>query len=912
MAVRLYGAMLRLLPQDLRRSYGADARDLFDDMYRGARDQGAIAGLRFFAWATGQLIFCSAGERAQTRSSARHLAAAPVVNRSEAPLGSEPGGPTGSHPPRRSKGPSDMIALLFQDLRYAARTFAKKPAFALSAILILAVGIGATTTIFSVVDVVLLRSLPYPEPGRIVLFTQGAHSFPDYNEWTVRLDAFSAIAGVWDERVDLTGDGPPEQVAAARVTPDFFSIFAATPHLGRFFTEEEFADDPTVAVVGHGIWQRRWGADPSLVGKTVTIDGQPLVVVGIVGPEFQPPEVMADNRVDVWLPLDTARPEYLENMGFHVMSVAGRLADGSSLQVAQEQIDAVTAWRAEDFPNRYLTSEGELRNVPLVPLREATVQEVSTTLYLLLGAVGFMLLIACANVANLFLARGTERAREIALRGALGASRGRIVGQLLTESVAIAFIGGFGGVVFAYLGVATFSRYSPGDIPRLYDVAVDPRILGFAFLASLLTGVLFGILPALQAARTNVNETLKEGATSVTSGRRGRRTRGALVVAEIALALMLLVGAGLLFRSMMEILSIDPGFETEQLVDLSLQLGPTFTDTERVAFANQLIERLEGLPGTQAAAAGWALPFVYHGRGSCCWRTTVRDLAQPPSDLEILTVGHPVTPGYFGMLGAPLRHGRDFMPADNSAQPTVAIVNVHTAMEVFGTDNPVGRTLILGEDEMTVVGVVEGVQHFGLTREIDNAVYMPYERYGGELPMLHIGVRSQADFETVVAGMREAVWALEPDLPIEEIVTMRQRVSESLATPRFLSLLLGMFAGVALLLACGGIYGSMLYSVSQRQHEMGIRLALGADGGRVIRLILGHGLLLTFVGLAIGIAGAMALSRFIESLVWGIQATDPLTFAGVTLVLGAAALAACFFPAYKASRADPLQTLRAD
>jgi len=474
-------------------------------------------------------------------------------------------------------------------------------------------------------------------------------------------------------------------------------------------------------------------------------------------------------------------------------------------------------------------------------------------------------------------------------------------------------IGGLGGIAVAYVGVAAFASFNPGNIPRLQDVAVDPRILAFAFAASLATGVLFGILPALQAARTDVNEMLKEGAAGATTGRRGRRTRGALVIAEIALALVLLVGAGLLFRSLMEIVSVDPGFQTEQLVDLSLQLGPTFTDQERVAFANQVIERLEGLPGTQAAAAGWTLPFVYHGRSRCCWRTSVRDQAQPPADEETLTMGHPVTPGYFAMLSAPLRYGRGFVAADSTAEPSVAVINVATAMEVFGTENPVGRVMVMGdEEELTVVGVVEGVQHYGLSHDIENAMYVPYERYGGELPMLHIGVRSQADFETVVAAMREAVWALEPDLPIEEIVTMRQRVSASLATPRFLSLLLGVFAGVALLLACGGIYGSMLYSVSQRQREMGIRLALGADGSSVIRLILGHGLMLTVIGLGIGVGGALALSRLMENLVWGIQPTDPLTFVGVTLALAAAALAACFFPAYKASRADPLQTLRAE
>ncbi len=893
-AVRLYAALLGVLPGAVRKPYGADAARVFHDMYIEARGRGPLAAWRLLVWSTGHLVFCAAGEHWEE-----------LRDKSS-------GGPAGNSPPPHKKESREMFSTLLQDLRYAARTLAKKPAFAVSATLILAVGIGATTTIFSVVDTVVLRSLPYPDPDRVMLFTEGAHSFPDYNEWEVRLDAFSAITGVWDERVDVIGEGAPEQVPAARVSADFFEIFGATPFLGRFFARQEFTGEPTVALLGHGIWQRRWGGDPAIIGRTLTIDGRPLVVAGIVGPEFQPPEVLAGQRVDVWMPLDVANPAYEGNMGFHVMSVAGRLADGATIEVAQQQLDAFTADRAEEFPNRYLRRDGGLRVVPLMPLREATVERVSSTLYLLLGAVGLMLLIACANVANLFLARGTERGREIALRGALGASRGRIIGQLLTESVAVSVIGGLGGVLVAYAGVAMFTTFNPGNIPRIQDVTVDPRVLVFAFAISVATGVLFGLLPALQAARTDVNEMLKDGALTVTTGRRGRRTRGALVVAEIALALVLLVGAGLLFRSLMERMNVDPGFETEQIVDLSLQLGPTFTGPERVAFANQMTERLGALPGTQAVSAGWTLPFVYHGTGTCCWRTSVRDATQPPPDEELLSVAHPVTSGYFAMLGAPLRFGRDFAEADNNAEPPAAVINVHTAMEVFGSENPVGRTLVLGDTDVTVIGVVDGVHHYGLSREIDNAVYVPYERFGGELPMLHIGVRSQADFATVVAGMREAVWAIEPDLPIQEIVTMRQRVSNSLATPRFLSMLLGVFAVVALLLACGGIYGSMLYSVGQRQREMGIRLALGAAGGSVIRLILGHGLLLTTIGLGIGVAGALALSRVLETLVWGIEPTDTITFVVVTVLLAAAALAACFVPAYKASRIDPLQTLRAE
>jgi len=372
------------------------------------------------------------------------------------------------------------------------------------------------------------------------------------------------------------------------------------------------------------------------------------------------------------------------------------------------------------------------------------------------------------------------------------------------------------------------------------------------------------------------------------------------------------VGAGLLFRSLRELVSVDPGFDAEQLVDLSLLLGPTYTEPERLAFVDQLLARLEAMPGTEAAAAGWTLPFVHYGGSRCCWSTSVIDPTQPEPENPARTMAHPVTAGYFAMLGGRMRYGRDFVAADDHAQPPPAIISVETAMEVFGTDDVAGRALRLGDTELTIIGIAEGVQHYGLSQEIANAVYVPHARFGRGLPMLHVGVRSRADLETVVAGAREAVWALEPELPIQETVTMRRRVADSLTTQRFLSLLLGVFAGVAALLACGGIYGSMLYSVGQRQRELGIRMALGAAGGNVIRMVLAHGLLLTVVGLGIGLAGALALSSLIESLVWGIRPTDPLTFAGVTLLLATAAMAACFMPAWKASRADPLQTLRAE
>ena len=468
LAVRVYERLLGLLPRELRGGYADHAGALFFDMYREERRRGLLPALRMFAWAAGQLLLCAVEERRLSRRQARRQHLAPA--RKPGARAGHAGPPAGNEPPRGARLIETFTRVL-HDLRFAARNSARRPAFAASAVLIVAVGIGATTTIFSVVDAVLLRGLPYPEPERIVVFTEGAHNFPDYNAWTARLDAFEAIAGAWDGRVDMVGDGPPEQVLAVRVSPRFFELFGARALIGRLFTGEEYGGEPAVAVLGHGIWQRRWGGDHAIIGRAVNIDGRPLVVAGVMAADFRSPELLAGRSVDVWLPLDTHSGESRDDVGFHVMSVAGRIASGSSIEAA----------------------------------------------------------------------------------------------QLLTESVAIAVVGGIVGVGIAYAGVALFARTNPGDIPRLNEVAVDPRVLVFAFVASLLTGALFGILPALQAARADVNDTLKEGAGSVTTGRRGRRTRGALVVAEIALALVLLVGAGLLFRSLLELVSVDPGFDTEQL-----------------------------------------------------------------------------------------------------------------------------------------------------------------------------------------------------------------------------------------------------------------------------------------------------------------------------------------------------------
>ena len=458
-----------------------------------------------------------------------------------------------------------------------------------------------------------------------------------------------------------------------------------------------------------------------------------------------------------------------------------------------------------------------------------------------------------------------------------------------------------------------FARSTPDGIPRLEGLAVDDRILWFSVLMSVATGVLFGALPAMQAMRAEMNDVLKDGTAAVTPSRRGRRIRSGLVVSEIALAVVLLAGAGLLFRSFVTIIQVEPGFETDQLVVMPLSLEAEYEDVEREQFARELIAGIEALPGTQSVAVAWTSPFSRTGRNRCCWMTIVEgdpSLVDEADPVQLIV--HPVSSGYFETLGARVLRGREFAPGDESLEISPAILNQPVAVELFGSVDPVGRTIRMGVDVLNVIGVVEGVHHWGLSEDIEVGVYVPYFRFGTGTHDFEAVIRTGAPLATVADGLRAAVWAIDADLPIREIVTMEQRVAASVATPRFLSGLLGTFAGVALLLACGGIYGSMLYTVGQRRHEMGIRLALGAAGSQVIGLVLRYGLQLAGVGVVLGIVAGLALSRLMEALVWGIEPTDPLTYLGTALLLGSTALVACFLPAWRASRTDPLETLRAE
>ena len=890
---RVYQLLAVVLPRNFRDEWADELHRAFCDTYRAEfADGGLWRALQFSGWAVGQLFVCAVRERRAGKQSS---------GRARRGLLLEVGG--------RSGWSSTLFARTAQDLRHAVRMFAKTPGFSLASIGIIGLGIGATTTIYSIVDKVLLRGLPYENADRIVFFENPSHTVPEFLDWRDRTSAFAALAGARIMDYDFTGDGPPRNLRTALVTRDFFATFGAQPLLGRLFVPEDFATPAAAVVLSFPLWRQRWGADPNLIGRRITLNGKPVVVVGVLDPTFQFPEAVVGTDIDAWLPFDVNNSDY-HHRGLYIVDVAARLAPDISLAGAQSQLNTLGEALAEEFPDRYRRPDGTALPATIAPLFDATVSSVADTLYMLLGAVGLMLLIACANVANLFLARGTGRAREIALRAALGAGRRRILAQLLTESVVLSLMGGVAGIGIAWLGLGAFTWFNPGGIPRIADVAMDHRVLGFTIVISLVTGVLFGIVPGVHAAKTDVTEVLKDGSGGATTGRAGRRLRDGLVVAELALALVLMAGAGVLFNSFIRLQRVDAGIRTEQLVTIPLALSRQSSD-ERLRFTTSLVERLYTLPGTQAVGAGVSLPFVFIGGDRCCWRIDLHRQPDRSSDPEFPIV-HPVTADYFAAIGATLKEGRPFDERDGASEPTPVILNASFARRLFGEESAVGELLYGSVGSLSVVGVVNDVRHWGLDEEIDPELYVPYAGAGNGFSRLDVALRTTAPFASLPDLIRDAVWSLDPNLPVEGIVTMRDRVAESIGGERFYSALLTVFAAVAIALAAAGIYSSMLYSVGQRYRELGVRLALGARAGDVVRLIVRKGIVLTGMGVAIGLVGAFALSRTLESLVFGVSAADLPTFAAVSLMLGAVAVIACYLPARTAGKADPIVTLRAE
>jgi len=801
---------------------------------------------------------------------------------------------------------------LLQDVRYALRMLLKSPGFAAVAALTLALGIGANTAIFSVVNGALLRPLPYPDPDRLALVTidRGEHgrrftvSNSDFLTLKEGLSGFESLAAFQSDRLNFRAGGEPERVPAMWVTADFFTTLGVPPRLGRTFAkDEDRPGTPPSAVVSDALWRRRLAGDPAAVGRAVTIDGRSYTVIGVMPPKFAFPRVC-----DVWPILQIDPP--LKRPPFH-LRVVGRIRPGVGATGIGTELGRMHDLVERTYPDKqepYWAFESE-------PLKEVIVGDVRPALLVLLVAVGFVLLIATANVSNLLLSRGATREKEMALRAALGASRRRLVRQLLTESLILAALGGGLGLLAGMWGIDLLRAIEPGTFPRLAEIRLDRTALLFTSIVSLASGVLFGLAPALQFSRAPLNESLKQGGRSVTEGRGRQRLRGLLVITQTTLALILLVGAGLLIRSFQRLQDVQPGFESQGLLVAPIALPQSHyaAPVQRIAFYRELVDRLRALPGVEAASYSDSVPLA------------------GLNILEVLGVeGQPVPAGsnaplveeiligtdYLRALGIPLMKGRSTTASDGPDDPPVVLINETLARRYFPGEDPVGRRIRAGgfgpyDPWITIVGVVGDVKNQGLDADRKAALYVPYDQLpmGGQVSLL---LRCRCDPESLVAPVRRLVQGMDPALPLGTVLTGGQLLIEATGRPRFQTLLLALFAGVALLLAAVGIYGVVSYSASQRTHEIGVRLALGARPRDVVSLVLTQGMRPVLAGVGAGLAGAFALTRELRSLLFGVTATDPLTFAVLALFLAAVALAACYLPARRATRVDPMIALRAE
>ncbi len=800
-----------------------------------------------------------------------------------------------------------------QTLRLAWRSINKRPGFSLGVVALVALGVAAVTSVFSVVDGVLLRALPYPEADRIVYFDNSSHPMPRFREWR-ETGEFEQIGAVWMENFALSGGERPLQVRGAQLTPGFLEVFAARPASGRLLVESDWREGARPVVLSSGL-ARQLDAEAQVLGEVLTLNGTPYEVVGVMAADFRPPEALTGREVDLWVPLPIDH-RFAESRNVYVLEVAARLRDGAAIETAQARLDALAEHNAKAYPDSDASPDGEPAITPLVPLQQATTQRAAGSLGLLLGAVGLLMLIAIANVACLFLARATQREREVAVLAALGASRRRVMTQMLAESSLLSVAGGLLGFGLAHLAVSAFRAYAPIPMPRLDAVVVDLRVFAFAFLLSLIAGVACGVVPALGAARTDPARAFRDTGTG--SAVPKQRLRSALVVAEVAMAVVLLTGAGLLFRSVMALTSVDPGFDTDNLLRIGLERGRVDNesqDEEQVRFVEQLVDEVAALPGVEGAAAGWTMPFDFTGGGRCCWFTRM-GVTPTDTDHKVRTIVHPMTPGVFELLGMPLLEGRLFDARDRDREPAVTVINQALAEQLFPDDpgrSAVGETLYsTGDAQMQIVGVVGSVHHYGLDSEASPAIYVPFSALGGGVPLISLLVSTPLPAEQLGDSLRQAIWRLDPELPVLEIETMRQRVAQSVREPKFFSLLFAGFAAVALLLAAGGVYAALLFVVGTRRREVGIRMALGALRRQILWMMIGRGMFLVGAGAVIGVLASLGLTRYLESLLYQVTPREPISLAAGVVILSLVGLLASYLPARRSASLEPMKTLRAE
>jgi len=794
---------------------------------------------------------------------------------------------------------------LLRDIRYGVRSLLKRPGFTAIALVALALGIGANTAIFSLVNAVLLRPLPFAEPDRLVWVwgnikgggNRASVSPLDFLDYRQQNSTFEEFAASMQLRLNYTGGGEPERLEASGVTGNYFQALGAKPAFGRTFQlENEKPGNDQVAVLSYSLWQKRFAGDPAIINKTITLDGRSCAVLGVMPPDFSMPRA-----VDVWVPMNFDIHPGMKQRKAHFLRPIGRLKAGVTMAEAQADTDAIARRLEEQYPE---SNSGW--NLRLVSLREQLVGNTRPTLFILFGAVGFVLLIACANVANLLLVRAAGRQKEIAVRTALGAGRWRIVRQMITESVLLSLAGGALGTLLAFWGVELLVALSADSLPLTAKVGIDATVLGFTLLVSLITGVLFGLAPAFRTMKLNLSESLKEGGRSGSEGGHRNRTRNVLVVLESAVAVVLLIGAGLLVRSLWRLQDTSPGFDARNVLTMGINLPEAkYGEPEKAAgFFSELESRVAGLPGVESVGLVSELP-----------------LSGQPNDMPYTVEGRPpvsidqafdddfrrVNTNYFKAIGIPFLRGRTFTEQEVRQGAKVVIISELLASQVFPNEEPLGKRLIMsfGNTAFEIIGVVGDIRHRALESSPAAAMYMP--AYEGSM---NVVIRGKGDPASLAAAVRKEVLQIDPNQPVADIRTMLQWLDRAVAAPRYRTTLLGLFALVALALASTGIYGVMAYSVSQRTHEIGVRMALGARRMDVMRLVVRQGMTLVIVGVALGLAGSFALTRLMASLLFGVTAKDPFTFVAVSALLTLVAFVACYIPARRATKVDPLVALR--
>ncbi|HWZ54397.1 MAG TPA: ABC transporter permease [Candidatus Acidoferrales bacterium] len=823
---------------------------------------------------------------------------------------------------------------LLQDLKYGLRVLAKSKAFTAVAVLTLALGIGANTAMFSVVNAVLLRPLAYKDSSSLVNIwgrydkegiPRNWLSEPEYWDLIDRMQSFSAL-GIYTtgSGVSLTSsDAPPVQASAALANAALFPVLGVQPMLGRNFSSGPSGEDQPgrdhVAILSYALWRSQFGGNPNIVGKSIQLDRESYFVVGVLPKDF-----FFAGKQDLWLPaaLNRAKPT---NRGSHSYFAVARLKPEVTIPQASAELDRFAAQLAREYPDNYPAISGW--GMFLVPLKEQLVGKVRPALLVLLGAVAFVLLIACVNIANLLLANGSAREREFAVRAALGAERWRVIRQLVTESLMLAFAGGVLGLVIAYWGVGAVRALLGDSVPRVDEIRVDPFVLGFTFVVSILTGLIFGLAPAWHSAKTDLQDALKDGGRGGSVGSGGRKLRGVLVVTEIALAVLLLVGAGLLIRSFRQLIEVSPGFQTQHLLTMEISLPEKpYPDGAPVqAFFKQLTERVSAIPGVQAAGAVSQMPLSdsYSSGTVFVQESSAANLVRLPKfeNRPLIEADRRVaTPGYFQALQIPLVHGRYLADADSADAPLVAVVDTDFAKRFWPNEDAIGKQVSIdgvpNSDPdhpvlrwRTVVGVVGHVRHYGLDTQGREQAYFPHAQIAYSRD-LYLAVRTTVDPSSVTNAIRQQVAAIDSEVPLYNIAAMDELLSHSVAQPRLNLTLLVAFASIALLLAAVGVYGVMAYAVVQRTQELGIRMALGATQGDVLKLVLFEGGRLAAIGLGVGLLASVALTRLMASLLFGVKPTDPVTFALVAAVLACVALIACYIPAQRATKVDPLIALR--